>query len=111
MIKTIFRARHRSRYNSSEWFMLFMLSMAFMTIFNSFAVYWGLFLFTPLFGDQLTYLTIVAGAGTPIYFVGRYLSFVSQHHRGVFDQEKPKKPKPLDRGTSALDFIKGIRHG
>lgn len=111
MIKTIFRARHRSRYNSSEWFFLFLLSMVFMCAFNGFTVYWGLYFFSPFYDGQLTFFTCVAVFGTPIYFISRWLNFVSQHHRGVFDKEKPKKEKPLDRGTEALNFIRGVRRG
>lgn len=105
MIKTCYRGM--SKDDEPGYFFLFMLIWFSFSIFVGFGTFWGLYYFSPIFGDPLHYLGWMSGIGTWFAMLARWLQFVSQNQRGVFDKPKVKKEKPKD--TSREDTMAWIK--
>lgn len=113
MIKTLYRGVKNARDGDGEcgWCLLFILyttvSSGILATFN----YWGLYLFSPLFGAQLTFFAWLIPVSWACGCFVLWFWYISQNQRGVFDLEKPKKQKKvkLSKEQETLNFINGIR--
>lgn len=119
IIKTLYRGFVNDRYDGFGWAITMGLAIVILTTLMGFGTYWGLYFFSPLYGDTLFYCGWMAAFSVPVYWFSKILYYVSQRQRGVFDKKREwklfkRKPKPEPEVKSlnsneALDFIQGIR--
>lgn len=117
MIKTLFRGfKDAGSYDNFGWAVCTIIICFMFTMLNGFGLYWGLYFFSPLYGEQLLFVGWMAGILTPFYWIGKWLFYLGQVQRGTFDQKKEwklfkrkSKPKEIQPGEDALNFIQGIR--
>ena len=108
MIKTCYRGF--SKEDEPGYFFLFLLIWISFSVFMGFGTYWGLYFFSTMFGDPLLYVGWMSGIGTAFIMLARWLYFVSQNQRGIFDKPKVKKEKSKDDSRSeTLSWIKEMK--
>ena len=108
MIKTCYRGMIKD--DEPGYFVLFLLIWFSFSAFVGFGAFWGFYFFSPIFGDTLFYLGWMSGVGTWFAMLARWLQFVSQRQRGVFDKPKVKKEKSKDDSRNeTLSWIKEMK--
>lgn len=108
MIKTCYRGMIKC--DEPGYFFLFLLIWFSLSAFVGFGTFWGFYFFSPVFGDALYYIGWMSGVGTWFAILARWLQFVSQRQRGVFDKPKVKKEKFKDDSRNeTLSWIKEMK--